>query len=347
MARQNWSKGDGLKRMTDAAAKWEEELKKPEADQVSLTFFAERCGIPKTTLQNHVTTAEGKRIKLGAGVGKKSLIPAAYQEVITDVVVRQERGNHGVGVAGGVDILERILPQFSREQLDQSFRRTTRPDVVARLTGLVAVQATTTKRPAITVAQQWRWHKVHILSMRVRQPYPNPNLRHILPLSSQCVDSVFEELLRLNAPVAGDKGILFRDQMEHFILGTDEACLMASSTGTVKVLGDKEKKKHEKILDDSRKSITIVRCASTYHGAPRRGDGEDAEGAPRAWVKALKVRSCAGYRLGKIGKARGTWLLPVCHPAVSCALCLLRGYWLARSWPYGRARKGPSGRNGI
>jgi ribosomal protein L12E/L44/L45/RPP1/RPP2 len=50
--------------------------------------------------------------------------------------------------------------------------------------------------------------------------------------------------------------------MKHFILGTDEACLMACATGGVKVLGDKAKKKHEKVLNDSRTSITIVRCAS-------------------------------------------------------------------------------------
>lgn len=51
--------------------------------------------------------------------------------------------------------------------------------------------------------------------------------------------------------------------MEHFIVGTDETCLLASANGMVKILGDKNKKKHEKILNDSRHSITMVRCAST------------------------------------------------------------------------------------
>ena len=48
-----------------------------------------------------------------------------------------------------------------------------------------------------------------------------------------------------------------------FILGSDEACLMASPTGQVKVFGDKLKDKHEKIVNDSRVSITIVRTAAT------------------------------------------------------------------------------------
>ena len=38
---------------------------------------------------------------------------------------------------------------------------------------------------------------------------------------------------------------------------------MAGAKGVVKVLGDLEKAKHEKILNDSRDSITILRCAST------------------------------------------------------------------------------------
>ena len=51
--------------------------------------------------------------------------------------------------------------------------------------------------------------------------------------------------------------------MPHFILGTDESCLMASDGGKVKVFGDKGKRKHEKILADSRVSITILRTAAT------------------------------------------------------------------------------------
>jgi hypothetical protein len=50
--------------------------------------------------------------------------------------------------------------------------------------------------------------------------------------------------------------------MKHFIVTGDEACLMASATGQVKILGEKEKQKHEKILNDSRVSITFVRTAA-------------------------------------------------------------------------------------
>ena len=46
-------------------------------------------------------------------------------------------------------------------------------------------------------------------------------------------------MLRLNAPVPGDGGgISFNDPIAHFFIGGDEAHLMASATGVVKVLGD-------------------------------------------------------------------------------------------------------------
>ena len=69
------------------------------------------------------------------------------------------------------------------------------------------------------------------------------------------------KLARLNVP--DGKGADFADLEAHFILCSDEACLMAGANGAVKVLGDVEKAKHEKILNNSRDSITILRCAST------------------------------------------------------------------------------------
>ena len=60
MPRRSWSKGDGLEIMTAAVAAWGEELKKPEADQISMTFFTEQRDIPFSTLQEHVTLSNSK-----------------------------------------------------------------------------------------------------------------------------------------------------------------------------------------------------------------------------------------------------------------------------------------------
>ena len=160
VSRQNWSKGDGLKRLTDAVAKWELEAAKPEKDRMGVRLFAEMNGIPYTTFQTHITPVDGKRIKPVSGVGKKPLLDSQSNDIIVDVLVRRDRVNQGVGVDGALDILEEMCPDLTRKQLDRSPRRTVLPAFSDRLTKPVVPQATTTKRTAITVTQQWRWHQV-------------------------------------------------------------------------------------------------------------------------------------------------------------------------------------------
>ena len=126
-------------------------MKKPEADQISMTFFAEQRGIPLSTLHGHVTPFDSKRIKLGASVGRKPIISLGNQAVITDVLIRHDRANHGKGVMDAVGLLDTMQPEFKRTQLEGSFRRTVRPKLVNVLTEPVTVQATTTKRTAFTV----------------------------------------------------------------------------------------------------------------------------------------------------------------------------------------------------
>ena len=81
----------------------------------------------------------------------------------------------------------------------------------------------------------------------------------------------------------GGGGVAFEDLQEHFLLGSDEACLMAAPGGLVKVLGDAEKKKHEHINSDSRDSITFLRTAATG----------GATGPTQFLIKGAKVK--AGY----------------------------------------------------
>jgi hypothetical protein len=117
MPRKSWSKGDGLEFMTAAVAAWGEELKKPEADQISMAFFAEQRGIPFSTLQGHVAPSDSKRIKLGASVGRKLIMSMGNQAVITDVLIRFDRANQGKGVRETVDLLETMQPELKRTQL--------------------------------------------------------------------------------------------------------------------------------------------------------------------------------------------------------------------------------------
>jgi hypothetical protein len=123
-------------------------------------LFAEVHDIPFTTLQTHITPNDSKRIELDSGAGRKPIPDDQREAIILDMLIRKNRANEGVSVGGAVDILEKICPEYSRKQLDQACRRTVRPQYSERMTELVAAQAMTTKRTAMTPAQQWRLHKV-------------------------------------------------------------------------------------------------------------------------------------------------------------------------------------------
>ena len=159
--RKSWSKGPGLEEMRAAVAAWGLEVAKPKKDRVSMTWFATQRQIPLTVLQTHVTSNEEKRIKVGDARDKKPLISADTQKVSVDCLVRRDRGNQGLNVTGSLDLLEEVAPHLTRKKLESSWRRTVRPKYYKRLTKPTAAQVTTTKRTAVTPAQQWRWHKAH------------------------------------------------------------------------------------------------------------------------------------------------------------------------------------------
>ena len=50
--------------------------------------------------------------------------------------------------------------------------------------------------------------------------------------------------------------------MHNFIVGLDEICIMRNAHGDLNIVAPADKKKHKKLLDDTRMSITIV-CTST------------------------------------------------------------------------------------
>jgi hypothetical protein len=53
-----------------------------------------------------------------------------------------------------------------------------------------------------------------------------------LPFLKQCIDELYAELRRRNAHVSGEGaggGLLFDDVMKHFVICTDEACLLATT----------------------------------------------------------------------------------------------------------------------
>jgi hypothetical protein len=232
--RVNWSKGEHLVKLTAAVKEWDAKSERC-SKATTATHFAGLVGIPIGTLKNYIQADKAKRQKLGSGVGNKSLVTTEESGFLVDVIHRHDRGNKGMSNSDALDALTDLKPDLTRAQARNCFANTIRPAHKEVMTGIVRAQKTTTKRTAITVTQQWRWHSL--------------------------IDSAFNELRRRNTGVCRVTGKTFGELMAHFILGGDETCLLAND-GVVTVLGDKEKKKHEKVLDDSRVSITMYRLGS-------------------------------------------------------------------------------------
>jgi hypothetical protein len=96
---------------------------------------------------------------------------------------------------------------------------------------VVSAQKTTTKRSAIRVEGQLRWHTL--------------------------VEETWEEHARLNLPALD-----FMKLRSYFTLNLDETGVQMND-GKVQVIGSSSRKKHEKNMDDARDSITIIRIGSS------------------------------------------------------------------------------------
>jgi len=120
----SYSSGNGLEKTKKFFPAWEENQKKPDGERKSMKTFAKVWEIPFSTLQTHITSVHSKRIKIDSGVGRAPIIG-------------KDRANQGVGVSGAVDILEQMMPQYSRKQLDASLQDTVRPKFSVELTNSV------------------------------------------------------------------------------------------------------------------------------------------------------------------------------------------------------------------
>eukprot|EP00966_Prymnesium_polylepis_P155365 3588403-Prymnesium_polylepis.1 len=120
---------------------------------------------------------------------------------VVDVMRRRDRGNEGMSRRDGIQMVQDLQPELNSKQAAHQFDRQVRGKHKEELTGIVKAEATTTKRSAVTVDQQFRWHS--------------------------CVDEAFKELRERNTGTTPD-GKSFGEVMAHFLIGGDESCLLAS-----------------------------------------------------------------------------------------------------------------------
>jgi hypothetical protein len=273
VTRTNWSDETNRKLLTAAIDEWTEKRDRffDENDMPrSLSQYSNVVDIPYQTLIKYVN--HGRIV--GVAAGRKALITSEASSLIADCVARADRGNDGRTQSEVIDMVQETLPMLSRKQAADAWLRTAKKrhvDVIKPLS-LVA-QATTTKRCMITISQQYRWFTTY--------------------------NSALDELRRHNTGVCNKTGKSFGEVIEHFILGGDETCIMASQ-GKTRIIGATGKKKHEKNTSDSRVSISMYRL----------GSAGDNTGPTIFLMAGTKKRE--GYTdafLEKYGAAKGSTLI--------------------------------------
>ena len=208
--------------------------------------------IPRSTMDRHKTAFEKAAKEYGipvrdvtrqmifpatehgrGGSGSEPLLSDDDCKFLADVAVSRDLRNNGMTRSEMINMVMELSQCASRKQAENHYDYLVRNH---RLSGLkrddkvVTAQKTTTKRSQITVEQQLRWHTA--------------------------VDFALAEQQRLNLPAEE-----FDTVKEHFFCNMDESSLMASD-GSVKVIGAASKSKTEKIMEDCRASITVLRTGA-------------------------------------------------------------------------------------
>ncbi len=98
------------------------------------------------------------------------------------------------------------------------------------------MQATTSDCTNISLGQQFCWHRL--------------------------IDEEYDLLRTSNTGCCKRSGKTFGEVMGHFIVGFNKMCLMSDVHGDLRIFGSADKKKNEKLLQDSRMSITVVRTGT-------------------------------------------------------------------------------------
>ena len=279
-SRTNWSKGENAKILAKAVGDWLE--KKGDAvdangESVQLKPYSVIVGIPYRTLVSYTKEDPSKRRQLGAATGPSPILDTSDTKFMSDVLRRADRGNEGMSRAEAINTIQELVPGVSKQTGSRLLTNHILRNVDNKgllKSNLVVAQATTTKRSAITLQQQWRWHTT--------------------------VDNALDQMREKNQGTCKLTGKTFGELIGYFIIGGDEACFMANAKGDGRVIGSADIKKQEKNFDDCRASITAYRTGTA------KGD----QGPTGFLLKGDKTRH--GYSnkfLEKHGAAHGSQII--------------------------------------
>ena len=232
--RANHSLNDNMKIAVEEWDAWDvvAQGKKP-----SKAGFARKKRLAPHTFKFYVHDDKSKRRKLGASVGRTSLIPEDESQFFMEHTVRADRANAGFTPAQIKANFMTVMPTLTQEQASNHYHHTFMPKHKDRLKQRpVKAQKTTSKRSQCTVAQQFRWFTLYSKALAF--------------------------LREKNTGVCRVTNKSFGEVIEYFILGGDETNLIADADGELRIVGEKGKKKHEKKVSDYRGSITMYRTGT-------------------------------------------------------------------------------------
>ena len=126
------------------------------------------------------------------------------------VLAWADRGNDGLSSKEAVDMIQELVPNITRVSARRQMQR-----YVMLLNAVIGVlkrttqkvQATTSDRTNINVAQQYRWHLA--------------------------VDEVYRYLRTKNTGLRQKSGKTFGEVMPEFLIGLDKMCLMSDAHGNL------------------------------------------------------------------------------------------------------------------
>ena len=227
--------------MTAAVAFYDK--KKRQGDPWAKSAVAKKFGIPRRSFANYANDDLSKRFKIGSKVGRPSLVSEEDHEFLVELIIRADRANEGLTSREIIHILVSLTAEtdnpLSVNQAETYVYHTLHHDEHLK-SKLVRPQKTTGKRSMTSVAHQWRWHKN--------------------------VSDALDFLRKHNTGLCNLTGKTFGELIDYFVIGADEACLMADAHGNLRIVGAADKKKHERKTGEVRCSITIYRSGVSNGG---------------------------------------------------------------------------------
>jgi len=159
-----------------------------------------------------------------------ALLSPGEVEFLRRIIKSRDEINKGMERREVITLIMELKQTADRKKCENHYDfliRKKRLPLLKRLGRVSTAQPTTTKRSQITVEQQLRWHTT--------------------------VDSILAELDRVNQPA-----VEYQQLKAHFFGNLDECCLRADD-GKVTIVASAAKQKTERIMADSRATITSVR----------------------------------------------------------------------------------------